>query len=204
MLNFTDRCYTLSVNITQLIKEGTYPRGYRKCTLQYSLNPAVAYAINVLSEPDIKDRVLDPFCGSGTILIERQLLKSCVCVGVDIDPRAIECAGENIRAAGVEVELQHGDIMTKKFPEGYFTKIISNLPYGIHSGTREKNVRLYQFTADKMINWLRVDGKAVLVTNAKSLLRNTFAHNPDWELLSETPFQTGGLNISVFVFSRIR
>ncbi len=160
--------------------------------------------MNVLSQPGKKDKVLDPFCGSGTILTERQLLKPCICVGVDIDPRALRCAEKNVRAAGVEVELRRGDITTKKFPEGYFTKIISNLPYGIHSGSRGKNIRLYQFMADKMVNWLRVSGSAIFVTNAKALLRNTFSHNPSWELVSETPLQISGLNLSVFIFRRLR
>ena len=43
-------------------------------------------------------------------------------------------------------------IPLSKFPNNYFTKIISNLPYGIHSGSREKNKELYKFLADKAIN----------------------------------------------------
>lgn len=191
------------MDLGELIKKGTYPRTYRKCSLVSSLNPAIAYAMNHLAGIDVGDRVLDPCCGAGTVLIERQLLKSCRCTGVDIDPRALDCARQNIDAAGVEVELIHGDIKDKKFPDGYFTKIISNLPYGIHTGSREKNVALYKFLADTSSKWLKKNGKAVFITNSKSLLRNTFAYNPSWELLSENPVQVGGLQLSIFVYQKI-
>lgn len=191
------------MDINELIKQGTYQRNYRLCTLQSSLNPAIAYAMNFLAGLDEKDRILDPFCGSGTILIERQLLKPAICVGVDIDPRALDCAKQNIKAAGVEIELRHGNIIDKKFPNGYFTKIISNLPYGIHSGSREKNITLYRFLADKATTWLKIGGQAVFITNAKSLLRNSFTFNPAWELVSEIPLQISGLNLSIFVYQKI-
>lgn len=191
------------MDIQELIVKGTFPREYRKCTLKYSLSPPIAYAMNLLAELDEKDRVLDPFCGAGTILIERQLLKSCICVGVDIDPRALDCAKQNIEAAKVEIELKHGNIMDKKFSEGYFTKIISNLPYGIHVGSREKNIELYRFLADEAIKWLKTGGKAVFITNAKSVLRNAFAFNPSWQLLSENQVKVRGLNLVIFVYQKI-
>lgn len=191
------------MNINGLIAKGTFNRGYRKCTIQASLNPAIAYAMNVLVGLDEKDRILDPCCGTGTILIERQLLKSAICIGVDVNPKNLECAKQNIDAAEVEIELKHGDIMDKKFPDGYFTKIISNLPYGIHSGSREKNIKLYRFLADDSIKWLKKGGKAVFITNAKSLLRNSFTSNPAWDLVSETPVTESNLNLSVFIYQRV-
>lgn len=185
-----------------MINQGTFERKYRKQTFEASLNPAIAYALNHLAGLDEKDRILDPCCGTGTILIERQLLKPAICVGVDINPKYLDMAKENMKAAGVEIELKHGDITTKKFPNNYFTKIISNLPYGIHSGSREKNKELYKFLADKAINWLKVGGKAVFLTNSKSLLRNAFAYNPNWQLIEEIPLISGGLNLSIFVYQR--
>lgn len=191
------------MNIDELITEGTFDRDYRRCMLNSSLNPAIAYAMNFLARLEDKDRILDPCCGAGTLLIERQLLKPAVCIGVDIDQKAIDCAKQNIETAKVEIEIKHGDIMGKKFPNGYFTKIISNLPYGIHTGSRKENIQLYRFLADKAINWLKVGGKAVFITNAKSLLKNSFEFNPKWQLISGTPVQVRGLNLTIFIFKRI-
>lgn len=191
------------MNINQLITAGTFERNYRKCTFNSSLNPAIAYAMNFLAGLEEKDRILDPCCGSGTLLIERQLLKPVICVGVDIDQKAIDCAKQNIEAAKVEIELKHGDIMGKKFPNGYFTKIISNLPYGIHTGSRKDNIRLYRFLADRAINWLKTGGKAIFITNAKSLLKNSFEFNPNWQLISEDQVQVRGLDLKIFIFEKI-
>jgi tRNA (guanine6-N2)-methyltransferase len=237
------------MNIQDLITQGTFERTYRVCTQTSSLNPAIAYAMNQLAELESKDRVLDPCCGTGTILIERQLLLPCECVGVDIDPRALECARKNTEAyrhpelvegslvsdegaiQGTlnttnssketditkfvrdssatpqndksDITLKHADITTLKFQEQYFTKIISNLPYGIHSGSREKNIKLYRFLSDESIKWLRVGGKAVFITQAKTLLRNSFAFNESWELVEEIPLTFGGLDPSIFVYQRL-
>lgn len=191
------------MDIRELINKGTFERNYRKCTSKATLNPAIAYGMNLLAGLDEKDRILDLCCGTGTILIERQLLKSALCFGVDIDPRALECARENISAANVEIQLKHGDIRDQKFPDGYFTKIISNLPYGIQSGSREKNKELYRFLADKSIIWLKTGGKAVFITNAKSLLRNSFAFNPAWQLIEEIPIETSGFKLSIFIYQKL-
>lgn len=191
------------MNVDQLIKQGTFERHYRKCTTQSSLNPAIAFTMNILTGLDKNDRILDPCCGSATILIERQLLKPATCIGVDLDPRALDCARENIDAAKVEVELKHGDIKEKKFSDNYFTKIISNLPFGIHTGSRKQNIGLYQFLADGAIRWLKSGGKAIFLTNSKSLLRNAFAHNPAWELVSEIPLETGGLHLVIFIYQKL-
>lgn len=191
------------MDIYDLIKSGTFDRNYRQCSLPVSLNPAIAFALNHIAGLDGNDRILDPFCGAGIILIERQLLKPAICVGVDIDPRALDCAKQNIENAGVTIELKHGDIKEKKFPDNYFTKIISNLPYGIHSGSREENLKLYRFLAEGSIKWLKVGGKAALLTSSKNLLRNSFAKNSSWFLEEEMPFKSGGLDLTIFVYLKI-
>lgn len=190
------------MNTQQLIQEGTFPRSYRRCTRESSLNPAIAYVLNKLAGLNPKDRILDPCCGTGTILIERQILLPCYCLGIDIDPRALDCARKNIDASQVKIDLKHGDIQDQNFSQGFFTKIISNLPWGIHSGSKEKNKLLYRFLADKSINWLKSGGKAIFLTNSKSLLKNAFAHNPNWILLEDIPLEISGLNLSIFIYQK--
>src|SRR5687767_7101984 len=103
------------MDIQQIIQQSTYPRDYLKCTTASSLNPAIAYALNYLAGFDEGDRILDPCCGTGTVLIERLLIKPATCIGVDINPQTLECAKENIQAANVQVELKHGDVQEVKF-----------------------------------------------------------------------------------------
>lgn len=199
------------MDIDEIIKKGTFPRDYRKCTTSSSLNPAIAYAMNILGGLEEKDKVLDPCCGSGTILIERQLLKPSICIGVDIDPKALDYAKQNIQAlltrhpvlVSGSIELKHGGIQEKKFPERYFTKIISNLPYGIHSGSREKNIKLYHFLAEACEKWLKKDGKAVFLTSSKKLLWNAFADKKSLKFIEEIPVKIGKLDASIFIYQKI-
>lgn len=202
------------MNIEEMIKEGTYSRDYRKYTTEYSLNPAIAFAINILSNPSDKDRVLDPCCGSGSILIERQRIKPCFAYGIDIDPKALDGARENIRAASLCyvdrqneyktgcIILKHANILEQKFPEGYFTKIISNLPYGIHTGSKEKNKELYTFLPQACEKWLIKNGQAIFLTQAKKLLKESFKQNPTFELIQEIPLQVRGLTPSIFIYQK--
>jgi len=46
-------------------------------------------------------RVLDPFCGSGTVLVEARLLGRAA-LGVDVNPLAIELSGLKVNAPGAE------------------------------------------------------------------------------------------------------
>lgn len=204
------------MNLTKLVSQGTFQRTYRKNTTQASINPALAYAMNQLAGLDENDRILDPCCGTGTILIERLLLKPALCVGVDIDPRQIENAKENITEAKLDwqdsgqagmtedkITLLHGSITEKKFPEGFFTKIISNLPYGLHSGSREKNVKLYHFLADISSTWLKKGGKIILLTSSKKLLKNSFDFNRKMKLIEEIEVPNDTLERSIFVYQKI-
>jgi len=203
------------MDINELIAEGTFQRTYRLNTTPASINPAIAYAMNALSGLNEHDRILDPCCGTATILIERQLVEPALCIGIDIDPRQIKSAEQNIEQAELkwnedqasskiaEITLMHGDITEKKFPEGFFTKIISNLPYGIHSGSREKNVKLYHFIADISSHWLKKGGKAIFLTSSKNLLRNSFDFNKQMKLIEEIEIPNDSLKRSIFLFEKI-
>ena len=204
--------YNSQMDIKKLIAEGTFPRNYRKNTTPASINPAIAFAMLQIAEIKDTDRILDPCCGTGTLLIESQLIQRAICIGADINPRQIEHAKENIETAKLswqsngtsteKITLMHGDITEKKFPEGYFTKIISNLPYGLHSGSREKNVKLYHFLADISSTWLKKGGQAILLTSSKTLLKNSFDFNPNMKLLVEIEIPNDNLKRSIFIFER--
>lgn len=60
------------------------------------LPPKLAMALLNLSIPKINDVILDPFCGSGTILTEAMLMGYTNLIGSDISPRAIEDTQKNI------------------------------------------------------------------------------------------------------------
>jgi SAM-dependent methyltransferase len=81
-------------------------------TPEISMSPRLAQTLVNLSTLSPGQALLDPFCGSGTILAEG-LSRSLVCIGVDSDPRRIRDAKRNLewtaRGRGGRYVLKVGD-----------------------------------------------------------------------------------------------
>lgn len=89
-----------------------------------ALRPTVASAmVSLAGEPD--GLLLDPCCGSGTILAEAIAARWEV-KGVDIDQNAVSIARQNVPAAQVEL----GDARNLSFPDSAARACVSNLPFG--------------------------------------------------------------------------
>lgn len=111
-----------------------------------ALNATIAAAVVEATDPAPSDRFIDLMCGSGTIVIER-LARGGVerIVGCDVDPRAIEIAGEHQRAARLRgrVEWIRADVRELSLPPnavpGGFTTLVANPPWGELLGDHAEN-----------------------------------------------------------------
>jgi tRNA (guanine10-N2)-dimethyltransferase len=99
-----------------------------------SLNPKLARAMVNLTGCKRGDTVLDPFCGTGGILLEAALV-GCKTVGSDVDDIMIRRCKEN---------LAHFHIKSPRISKADATKtglkasyIVADLPYG--KNTKQKN-----------------------------------------------------------------
>jgi SAM-dependent methyltransferase len=90
-----------------------------------ALRPSAAAAMVVLAG-EASGRLLDPCCGSGTILVEA-ITRGWIPVGVDIDPEAVTAARAN---AGQHALIVRGDARALPFGDGVFAAAVSNLPFG--------------------------------------------------------------------------
>ena len=148
-------------------------REYKIAHRPGSLRPSIAAAMAWLSDPQEDDIVLDPFCGAGTILIERaQMGRYRNLIGSDRDPGAIRAARENVGPRYKPIEL-HEDWDAGALPlaDGSVTKIISNLPWGIKHGSHAENRRHYRDWIAELNRVLSKDGKMVLLTAEWRLVR---------------------------------
>jgi tRNA (guanine6-N2)-methyltransferase len=81
-------------------------RAYRVASRPGALHPPLARALALLAGLRPGLSLADPFCGTGTILIEAKLACPGLRVdGSDLDPEAVEAARRNAEAAGAELEL---------------------------------------------------------------------------------------------------
>jgi len=119
---------------------------YRKNVIATSMKPVNAALTVELVKDYLKEeaQVLDPFCGVGTLLIERnKLVRANTMYGIDIFGEAIEKARENTERARQIIHYINRDFMDFEH-EYLFDEIITDMP----AVTGRKNEReieeLYQ------------------------------------------------------------
>ena len=178
---------------------------YRLRTLPASIHPVQAaclarYALSFVSAA--RPRTLDPFCGSGTLLLELERVVSTGLIGVDISERALDAARENAAAAHSNARFVHKDIL-KFEPRDPFDLILSNMPFGNRVGTHSANETLYRDFVHALPKLLASGGIAVLYTMEHKLLTTCLKTEPALALAAELTTEAGGLNPRVTVVRRV-
>lgn len=159
-----------------LLKMFTVPDwrfAYRKECLPTSIAPVNAALIMELSKEYLKEdaQVLDPFCGVGTMLVERGRLTPVRSMyGIDILSEAIEKARENASIAHLVINYINRDFFD--FRHDYlFDEIVTNMP-GVGK-TRDicSLTTLYNRFLDKIPEVMEKGGVIIAYTMAHELLR---------------------------------
>ena len=152
------------------LKDGRF--AYRKNVLASSIHPANAALLMELLRPYAKKgaQVLDPFCGVGTMLIERQrMMEANPLYGIDIYPEAIEKARENAEAAKVRINFINRDFLDFRH-EYLFDEVITNMPAVTRLKGMEEIRELYEKFFLKVREVLKSDGILAVYTTEESLL----------------------------------
>eukprot|EP00578_Thalassiosira_sp_NH16_P018309 CAMPEP_0181094364 /NCGR_PEP_ID=MMETSP1071-20121207/9954_1 /TAXON_ID=35127 /ORGANISM="Thalassiosira sp., Strain NH16" /LENGTH=780 /DNA_ID=CAMNT_0023176689 /DNA_START=50 /DNA_END=2392 /DNA_ORIENTATION=- len=129
------------INVDDLSKERHFLRFRNAVTIKTNLAYAMIRCANIKNG----DLVVDPFCGSGTILLEALDVyqKQIKCVGMDVSRRSANGARENALAEGFGDDLCQFHCcdarnFRRKLEEESVNAIVTNLPWGIMTG--HKNV----------------------------------------------------------------
>jgi tRNA (guanine6-N2)-methyltransferase len=128
-----------------------------------ALHPPVAAAMVRLADPVSPARVLDPFCGDGTILVEAALYRSGLDLrGSDIDVGRLDAARRNADRAGVRPRLTQRDA-GRLTPEDA-DQIVTNPPWNIAVDAAGRLARGLGPFWDRLPAALAADGLFVGVT----------------------------------------
>ena len=91
-------------------------------------------------------RIADPFCGSGTLLLEALEVynKNLQCTGLDVSRRSVEGARQNALAEGCSPEICNfvcADArgLRRHLADDSLDAIITNLPWGVQTGHKNVN-----------------------------------------------------------------
>ncbi len=136
-----------------------------------SLHPKVARALVNLTSVKRNQVLLDPFCGTGGILLEAGLMGIKV-IGSDVEEKMIEGCKKTLDFYKIKNnKLFCSDIGELQNYIDTVDSIATDLPYGKSTTTKgEKMERLYERSFDSMSKLLKKDGKAVIGLSNKDLI----------------------------------
>jgi 23S rRNA G2445 N2-methylase RlmL len=163
----------------RLTDESMRQRDYKVAHIPGSLRPAVAAALGLLSRPSPSDIVLDPFCGAGTVLIERAHLARYQClIGGDFDDEALTAARLNIGPRYKPIELHAWDAVAIPLGDHSVNRIITNLPWGLQHGSHADNRRLYPRLFNEFARLIQPNGMIVILTGETRLMGDLLHKGP--------------------------
>jgi tRNA (guanine10-N2)-dimethyltransferase len=148
------------------IKAGEFAkRGPPRTVFTHSaaMPPKIARCMVNLARPRAGDLVLDPFCGTGSFLVEAGLI-GCRVVGSDVKRRMIMGSVQNLSACGVEPEgLFVADAWVPPIPSDSIKCVVTDPPYGTSTttlglGTSEVFERFFSAAG----NYLKRGGRVCL------------------------------------------
>ncbi len=138
-----------------------------------ALRPTVAAAMIKIADLLPTDIVIDPMCGTGTILaeiIQQRTQSSTNLRGGDIDRKAIELAQR--RFSKYDLSLQHWEARELPIEQDSVDCIICNLPFGQQFSSIQKNKKLYSQLITDWVKRLKNNGRMVLLTADTKRLEN--------------------------------
>lgn len=160
---------------------------YRMQHVAASIHPFNAAIIAELSRDYLKKNVtiLDPFCGVGTMLIERnKAVGAKYMYGIDTFGKAIEGGRANANLAGANINFINKDYFDFTH-EQFFDEIITNFP---EFREREEADSFYGRFFTKTESILKNGGVIIMYSGEKNLVKKHLRLNDNYKLLREFVF----------------
>lgn len=129
-----------------------------------SMSPKLARGMVNLSRAKNGSRVLDPFCGTGGILLEAGIVGAKV-IGTDIDEKMVEGTKENLEYCNIkDYNIFQGDARYITLEEKV-DAIVTDPPYGISASTAGvDSKKIYKESLVSMQELLKEDGYICMAT----------------------------------------
>lgn len=158
--------------------------------LEASLRPSVAAAMVYLTQPEAGDRFVDPMCGSGTLLLERQLAGPYGYIfGGDVSADRASATCQNLAARRKDIHqkaiaVAQWDGRALPLATGTINKVATNLPFGKQIGSREALSQLYPAFFAELERVLQPDGRAVILSGEYELVKQAVRQHDGLQIIS--------------------
>lgn len=173
-----------------------------------ALKPNVAYAmLNLTQFESPPSALLDPFCGSGTILLEAaSVWPETALYGSDWDQQAIAGARRNAAAAGLadhltlcQTDARH---LASTFPDLRVQAIVTNPPYGVRLGRGINFFAFYRRFLEQAAAVLEPGGRLVILVLKRGAFNRVLRKCKHFIVRQVRIVEIGGLYPAAFVLER--
>jgi tRNA G10 N-methylase Trm11 len=175
-------------------------RQFRIAERPGALPPTIAAAMAFLGKVEADETVLDPVCGTGTLLAEAYAYcPSITPICVDLDPDAIAMARQNL-GFSPRARFLNQDATALKLPAQSVHLFLANLPFGKRYGQHETNAALYARLLNEMSR-LGMPGRwrAVLLTADTEAAQAALAAHPSLTVRKSFRLQVKGEAATMYV-----
>jgi tRNA (guanine6-N2)-methyltransferase len=135
------------------------------------LGPEIAYTLCYLSEPNNDDIFLDPFCGYGSIPLERAVsFPYNMIFAFDNDPgkkRLVRSRVKESRIKGMFIVKTENALNMKTFEDGFVHKIVTDPPWGFYKELPPDIDNFHSSMLEEFCRVLKRDGILVILTARK-------------------------------------
>ncbi len=180
----------------------------RRFNRRVALKPPVAYALTRLAAgADTPGRILDPFCGTGTLLLEGgSIYPSASLYGGDINPECVEGARANLEAAGMDARayLDRFDAreIGDRFAARAFDLIVTNPPYGRRMGRGIHFTRFYKEFLAAAGAVVRPGGRLGVLVGKRGAFNKALGQAGGWGLRHVRVIDMNHVRAGLFVVER--
>ncbi len=175
-----------------------------------ALKGNIAYALLQALEAEEEEEgpLLDPFCGSGTVLNEAaSVFPKMSLYGSDNFPRNIPGADRNLRAFGVRerVDLRELDAryLHSVHPPESIRYIATNPPYGLQMGARIDFYQLYSQFLQEAWQVLQKEGRMSILVMKKGLFREVLEKHGGFKTLEERELVMGKIHVWLYLLKKV-
>ena len=192
--------------LTRLTPRPLATRAWRVCNYEGALNATVARAMALLTQPQPTDVVLNVFCGSGSLLIERGLWgEAAQMMGCDINQLARDCAEQNIKAAALAKAPQVMDWDARQLPllDQSVDVLLADLPFGNLLGSHRDNLKLYPAILFEAARVAKPNARFVLITHEIKLIEAVLTDLSGlWQVKESLKVTLRGLHPRIYILNR--
>jgi SAM-dependent methyltransferase len=164
-----------------------------------ALRPTMAAAMVRLAGDPAAAPIVDPCCGTGTILAEARSRGWADVRGIDVDAEAVRIARRNVSAATVV----RGDARAMDWADQTAGAVVSNLPFGNRYTVPGNASGWLRDVVNESVRVVRPGGPVVLLTSAARGVPPVFERHPHIRIERRIAARTLGMDVVLWALRSV-